>query len=64
MPVYNFYTRPQQQVRVSVMNVAAEHAVKIQDFNGWLRKEGGTPRDRTDRNRVRAILGVNEQRRV
>jgi hypothetical protein len=44
--------------RVSVTNISIEHSVKLQDFNAWLKKEGGTPRERTDRKRIREILGV------
>jgi len=46
-------------VKVSVMNVPIEHSVRIQDFNAWLRREGGTPRERADRSRVREILRLN-----
>ena len=45
-------------VRVSVRNVPVEHAVKLQDFNAWLRKEGGSPRESSDRLRIRQILGI------
>jgi len=45
-------------VRVSVTNVPVEHCVKIQDFNTWLRRDGGTPRERADRSRIREILGI------
>jgi hypothetical protein len=46
-------------VRVSVTNIPTEHSVKLQDFNAWLRKDGGTPREQTDRHRVRDILGLS-----
>ena len=45
-------------VRVSVRNVPVEHAVKLQDFNAWLKKEGGSPRESSDRLRIRQILGI------
>jgi hypothetical protein len=45
-------------VNVSVKSVPVEHAVKLKDFNAWLKKEGRTPRERTDRKRVREILGI------
>ena len=45
-------------VRVSVMNVAVEHSVKIKDFNDWLRRDGRTPREQIQRSRVREILGL------
>jgi hypothetical protein len=49
-------------VRVSVMNVAVEHSVKMHDFNAWLGREGGTPRERADRSRIREILGLSTSR--
>jgi hypothetical protein len=45
-------------IKVSVQNIPVEHSVKLKDFNAWLKKEGGTPRERTDRKRVREILGI------
>jgi hypothetical protein len=49
-------------VRVSVMNIPIEHSVNLRDFNAWLRRDGGTPRERTDRHRVRDILGLSAAR--
>jgi hypothetical protein len=49
-------------VRVSAVNVPIEHCVRIMDFQSWLAKEGGSPRDRSQRHRVREILGIQEQR--
>lgn len=46
-------------VRVSVTNVPIEHSVRIQDFNTWVRRDGGTPKERTDRARIREILGMS-----
>jgi hypothetical protein len=46
-------------VRVSVTSVPVEHSVKIQDFKTWLERGGGSPRERSDRYRVREILGLN-----
>jgi hypothetical protein len=45
-------------VRVSVANVRVEHEVKLMDFTRWLEKPGGSPREVTDRRRVREILGM------
>jgi hypothetical protein len=45
-------------VRVSVLNIPVEHSVKLQDFNMWLKKEGGSPRESSDRRRIREILGL------
>ena len=46
-------------VRVLVTSVPVEHSVKMQDFKAWLDKDGGSPRERADRYRIREILGVN-----
>jgi hypothetical protein len=45
-------------IKVSVQNTPIEHSVKLKDFNAWLKKEGGTPRERTDRKRIKEILGL------
>jgi hypothetical protein len=45
-------------VRVAVTNVRVEHSVKIQDFNAWLQREGGSPREISDRRRIREIVGM------
>jgi hypothetical protein len=45
-------------VRVSVTSIPVEHCVKIGDFTRWLERKGGSPREVTDRDRVRAILGL------
>ena len=38
------------------------NTVRIMDFQSWLAKEGGSPRDRSQRYRVREILGIKDQR--
>jgi hypothetical protein len=45
-------------VKVSASNVPVEHAVQMKDFNSWLKKEGGSPRESSDRVRIRQILGI------
>jgi hypothetical protein len=45
-------------VRVSVANVRVEHEVRLMDFTNWLEKPGGSPREVSDRKRIRAILGM------
>jgi hypothetical protein len=45
-------------VKVSVADVRVEHAVKLLDFTKWLEKPGGSPREMSDRMRIRAILGM------
>jgi hypothetical protein len=49
-------------VRVSAVPVPVEHAVRMMDFTKWLNKEGGSPRERSDRYRVREILGLTQNR--
>jgi hypothetical protein len=44
-------------VKVSASNVPVEHSVQMKDFNAWLKKEGGSPRESSDRRRIREILG-------
>jgi hypothetical protein len=46
------------QVRVSVTSIPVEHSVKMRDFTRWVERKGGSPRDVTQRDRVRAILGL------
>jgi len=50
------------EVKVSVVNIPAEHSVRIKDFNGSVRREGGSPRDRIQRLRVKEILGMGAGR--
>jgi hypothetical protein len=45
-------------VLVSVTSVPVEHQVKVRDFTRWLERKGGSPKDVTDRDRIRAILGL------
>jgi hypothetical protein len=45
-------------VKVSVADVPVEHCVKLRDFKSWLAHDGGSPRDRSQRYRVREILGT------
>ncbi len=45
-------------VKVSVANVRVEHEVKLMDFTNWLDRTGGSPREVTDRQRIRSILGM------
>lgn len=49
-------------VKVSVANVRVDHEVKMADFEHWLEKSGGSPREIIDRQRVRAILGMTVSR--
>jgi hypothetical protein len=45
-------------VKVSVTSSPVEHSVKIREFTNWLGRKGGSPREVTDRDRIRAILGL------
>jgi len=45
-------------VKVSVTDVRVEHEVKIADFSNWLERPGRTPREITERQRIRSILGL------
>jgi hypothetical protein len=43
-------------VKVRVTNVPVEHDVKLQDFLKWLERTNGSPREMSDRQRIKAIL--------
>jgi hypothetical protein len=45
-------------IKVSVSNVHVEHEVKLRDFTKWLEKTGGSPREISERQRIRSILGM------
>src|SRR5439155_3134049 len=45
-------------VKVSVADVRVEHEVKLGDFTKWLDRTGGSPREVSDRYRIRSILGM------
>jgi hypothetical protein len=49
-------------VKVSVAEVRVEHQVKIADFTKWLERPGRTPREITQRQKIRAILGMSTSR--
>jgi len=49
-------------VKVRVMNVPVEHEVRLMDFTKWLDRAGGSPREMTDRKRIRAILGIDNSK--
>jgi len=44
-------------VRVTTMPVM--HSVRMQDFNKWLGRKGGTPNEIAQRNHIRRVLGVS-----
>jgi hypothetical protein len=45
-------------VKVSVADVRVEHEVKLGDFSKWLDRTGVSPREVSDRKRIRSILGL------
>lgn len=45
-------------VKVAVCDVRAEHEVRLADFTKWLERSGGSPREVSDRQRIRSILGM------
>jgi len=49
-------------VHVAVTEVPVKHTVQMKEFNAWLVREGGAPRDIVLRTRVRKILGLPETR--
>jgi hypothetical protein len=49
-------------VTVSAANVRVDHQVKMVDFERWLVKSGGSPRETVERQRIRAILGMEKSR--
>jgi hypothetical protein len=49
---------PLNVVKVSVADVRVEHEVKLADFTSWLERSGRSPREVTQRQRIRSILGM------
>jgi len=47
-------------VKVRVTNVAVEHEVTLMDFTKWLDRSRGSPREMTERKRIRSILGMEK----
>lgn len=45
-------------VRVTAVPVPVEHTVNIKDFTQWVERQNGSPRDVSQRSRVREILGL------
>jgi hypothetical protein len=50
------------KVGVSVSEIPVRHSVEMTEFNAWLERDGGTPRDLVQRKRARKILGLPEGR--
>ena len=50
---------PGVNVKVSIADIRVEHEVKLSDFTKWLDKPGGvSPREVSERQRIRSILGM------
>ena len=47
-------------VKVRLSNPAVEHEVRLTDFTKWLERNGSSPREIADRQRIRSILGMEE----
>jgi hypothetical protein len=45
-------------IKVSVADVRVEHEVNLVSFSKWLDRTGVSPREVSDRKRIRAILGI------
>jgi hypothetical protein len=49
-------------VKVSVADIRVEHQVKMVDFTKWLERQGRTPREVSQRHKIRTILGMSTSR--
>jgi hypothetical protein len=47
-----------QTVKVRVTDIPVEHEVRLLDFTKWLERKGGSPRETSDRNRIKELLGA------
>lgn len=45
-------------VKVRVTNPVVEHEIMLKDFTKWLDKTSGSPRELSDRKRIKSILGM------
>ncbi len=45
-------------VKVSEADVRGEHEVKLRDFTTSIERTGGSPREVSDRQRIRSMLGM------
>jgi hypothetical protein len=45
-------------VKVRVMDVPVDHEVQMRDFTSWLERRGNSPKEVTDRKKIRDILGL------
>lgn len=49
-------------IHVSVVDIPIVHSVRIQDFNAWLERTTGAPREISKRSRIKTILGFPMQK--
>jgi hypothetical protein len=45
-------------VKVRVMDIPVDHEVRLKDFTSWLERRGNSPKEVTDRKKIRDILGL------
>jgi hypothetical protein len=45
-------------VKVRVMDIPVDHEVQLKDFTSWLERRGNSPKEVTDRKKIRDILGL------
>jgi hypothetical protein len=45
-------------VRVRVTDIPVDHEVQLKDFTNWLERRGNSPKEVTDRKKIRDILGL------
>jgi hypothetical protein len=45
-------------VKVRVLDIPVDHEVRLKDFTKWLERRGNSPKEVTDRKKVRDILGL------
>jgi hypothetical protein len=57
-------TQGMSAVKVSVADMRVEHEVKLMEFTKWLEREGGSPRETSNRHRIRSILGMPTSKRA
>jgi hypothetical protein len=50
------------KVDVAVTEIPVRHSVEMKEFNAWIVREGGAPRDLVHRQKARKILGLPDTR--
>ena len=49
-------------IKVTVAEIPVEHRVRVSDFTNWLARPGRSPREVSQRHRIRSILGMPDSR--